>query len=134
MTHNWNDIFASPETMLENESWAEPCDFQYALEFGYVDYSDEFSERVKKFFVVGANWICTDTRVGLAVYLFDGVPVAVSAQPARKSTETIEFVSVEAAKKMREYILSLGEPTYSVVDDLTGTLDERWFEKNPPYF
>jgi len=128
---NWNDIFISSSTMLEHESWAEPSDFARALDIFDTEYSDEFSKRVKKFYVVGANWICTDTRVGLAVYLFDDMPVAVSAQPARKSDETVEFVSREAAMKMREYILSLSDPQLTVIDDMTGTLDQGWFNKNP---
>lgn len=131
---NFNDIFASPDTMLEHRTWVEPNRLTDALDLGWVDYSEEFETRVEKFFVVGANWICTDTRVGLAVYTFDGVPVAVSAQPARKSSEDIKFVTVEAAKKVREFMLSLNAPTLSVVDDISEPIASGWFEHQPPYF
>lgn len=131
---NFNDIFASPDTMLEHRTWVEPNRLTDALDLGWVDYSEEFETRVEKFFVVGANWICTDTRVGLAVYTFDGVPVAVSAQPARKSSEDIKFVTVEAAKKVREFILSLNVPTLSVVTDMSEPLDNGWFEHRPPHY
>lgn len=131
---NWNDIIASPETMFEHRTWVEPNRLSNALDLGWLDYSEEFETRVEKFYIVGANWVCTDTRVGLAVYTFDGVPVAISAQPARKSSEDIEFISVDAAKKVREFILSLTEPTLAVTNDMTVPIDDGWFKRHPPYF
>ena len=131
---NFNDIFASPDTMLEHRTWVEPNRLTAALDLGWVDYSEEFETRVEKFYVVGANWICTDTRVGLAVYMVDGEPVAISAQSARKSSEDVEFVSVEAAKKVREFILSLNGPTLSVVDDIAEPIASGWFEHQPPHY
>lgn len=51
------------------------------------------------------NWQCTDESVGLdALYLGDE-PVASIYRPARKSDYEIEWVSVEAANRVRQFIL-----------------------------
>ncbi len=51
-------------------------------------------------------WRCWDTPVGNKVYFLDGKPVALSDQPYRKSSEHFEWVSVEAFKAVRDYLLN----------------------------
>lgn len=116
----WNDV------LLEagKPSWAEMESFASLVGINSYDYSEEFSQRVTKEFV--ASWICTDTRVGLAVYRLDGEVIAVSGQNARKSDEDIEFVSIEAAKKVRDLIISLLEFNPPVAD-MDTELSDKWF-------
>ena len=63
---------------------ADISDFNHVFGDPYSSWSLEFGKRVKTYWVDGANWICTDTRVGLCVYVFDGIPVAIGSQTARK--------------------------------------------------
>lgn len=92
----------------------------FCNELGINDYSgwnEKFSERMKVYYLI--KWCCTDTWVGLAVYFLDDEPVAISWQPARKSDTDYEFVSEEAAKKVRDFILSIMEqddPTFKLMD------------------
>ena len=44
---NFNDIFASPDTMLEHRTWAEPNRLTRALDLQWVDYNEEFLNIVK---------------------------------------------------------------------------------------
>jgi hypothetical protein len=52
-------------------------------------------------------WYCTDTWVGTKAYFFDGEFVAVSDQIGRKYQQEFQWVSVQAYKKVKEYLLSL---------------------------
>lgn len=84
---------------------------------GYFGWSEEFNEKVKGYWLT--KWYCTDTWVGTVVYYMDGEPVAVSHQEARKSSPEYQFVSEEAASKIRELLFSLlteEAPTYEIVD------------------
>lgn len=104
-----NAVLAQPENLRE-KSYAELKNFSDT--FGiYSNYWNEtkFEERVKKYFVPGANWICTDTKVGLAVYIMDDEVIAVSRQSGRKCDESIAFVSKEAADKVKEFIITIME-------------------------
>lgn len=68
------------------------------------EWSNEFSTRMLKHWVV--SWVCADTRVGLAVYCLDKVPVAVSFQEARKCDEHINFLSHDAMNNTRDCVFS----------------------------
>lgn len=70
-----------------------------------MHWDDRFGERVKEHYV--QKWMCTDQWVGLSAYYFDGELVAASWQPARKSDLKLEFVSKEAAIKIRDFMMSL---------------------------
>ena len=72
-----------------------------------INWSEEFSKRMLKHWV--QSWICTDTRVGIAVYCLDGEVVAVSHQPARKSDEVLQFLSKPAAMKVTRLLIQLRE-------------------------
>ena len=88
-------------------------------------FGDEFEERVKKYWL--APTYCTDTFVGWAVYYMDDEPVAVSWQSARKSDEQISFVSDDAAKKVRHYLMELQIKEEAAVIKLAN-LDEEFGE------
>lgn len=81
--------------------------FASLLEIWDINWSEEFSKRMLKHWV--QSWICTDTRVGIAVYCLDGEVVAVSHQPARKSDEVIQFLSKPAAMQVTRVLLQLRE-------------------------
>ncbi len=55
------------------------------------------------------SWYCEDTFVGYKAYFLDDEPVAVSSQGGRKSYETIKWVSSDAYKKVRAYVLTFVE-------------------------
>jgi hypothetical protein len=65
---------------------------------------EDFDERVRGHWL--RKWYCTDTWVGLEVISFDGKPIAVTWQQARKCDKEIFFVSVEIARDFRKYLLS----------------------------
>lgn len=63
---------------------------------------------------------CTDTWVGLRVYVFDKEVVAFSAQPGRKSDLKFSWVSREAYNKVKSFCESFAEPQEDnilVIDD-----------------
>ena len=91
----------------------------------YLNYSADAEKRCRKCWI--QSWICTDTRVGLAVYCLDGKPVAISAQRARKCTEEIEFVSKAAGKRVRDFILQFVPEEETPVADLNEPIDASWF-------
>jgi hypothetical protein len=73
-------------------------------------------------------WYCTDTYVGTRFYYLDDVPVAVSYKPARKSDENIEFISIKAANKLKEYLLSFAvdKQEYDIIDNLDEEIDDYY--------
>ena len=102
-----------------NTTDADINDFACAVNADiYIGWSDKWNECVKGYWLV--RWLCTDTWVGRRAYFFDGEPVATSYQSARKNDEYIEFVSNEAAEKIRSFIFELyGEeekPAYDIVN------------------
>lgn len=72
--------------------------FAELFDLTWYSYDESFSNRMKKHWV--HSWICTDTRVGIALYEFDGEFVAFSTQNVRKSDEIIKFLSEEAYYKV----------------------------------
>lgn len=51
------------------------------------------------------SWTCTDTRVGIAVYLLHREPVAVSLQFCRKCKEDLHFISEKAERKIFDRVV-----------------------------
>lgn len=104
-----------------NSSSADIDDFSRALDLdNHIVWHQEFDKRVKGHFLV--RWHCTDTWVGYRVYFMDDEPIAISRQRGRKCDEEIEFVSLEAAQKVKDFIKSLeGEeefnPTLADMDE-----------------
>lgn len=93
-------------------------------------WSDEFGEQVKGYYI--QKWLCTDTWVGLVAYFWNGEPLAISWQPARKSSETIDFVSKDIAIRLRDFIRDLTasndpEPTIANLEtDVGETYTVNW--------
>lgn len=73
------------------------------LNMGYVDNYDD-QDRLTSYWI--GSWYCTDSYVGYKVYFFDNEPVAISSQTGRKMDEEIEWLSKEAYKKVKEYVLT----------------------------
>lgn len=131
---NWNDAIRlinpnQPDNRYSGGVDETPIDvFGQVLGIYDVSWSDEFSERMKKHWVV--SWLCTDTVVGLAVYFLDGEPVATSSQRCRKCDEQIDFISKEAREKTRQAVNQ-----YTTHDDNFANLDEEisleWFDNGP---
>ena len=97
-----NRVDRSPANATDPD-WCGFCD---AL--GISDYScwnEEFLKLVQGYWLV--KWICTDTWVGMAVYYYLNLPVAITTQTARKSDVEYQFVSAAAAKILRDLILTL---------------------------
>ncbi len=78
------------------------------------NYSQRFADGLVKHFV--DSWICTDTRVGHALYYFGDELVAYSYQSSRKSDENISFFSEEAAKRVRNFFIECLAETADPVD------------------
>lgn len=93
--------------------------FNGELGINVDDNQDLFGKRVREHYLI--KWYCTDSWVGLRVYYMDDEPVAVSFQKGRKWPEEFEFVSKEAAIKLRDFMLSLDdndeeEEQFSLID------------------
>ena len=73
--------------------------------FGIYDLSWSDDTRLKAYFI--KTWYCTDSWVGTRAYFLDGVFVALSNQPGRKSDEKFKFVNKESASKVEKYLYSL---------------------------
>ena len=89
-TPSWSDI--SNSLGLEHFEWSEDT-------------------RLKAYYI--ATHYCTDSYVGLVAYFLDDEFIAISNQVGRKWDEEFQFVSLDAVKRTREYILSLISPNYS---------------------
>lgn len=69
-------------------------------------------------------WYCTDTWVGTEAYFLDGKFVCLSNKETRKSDTHFEFISEEAIKEIKEYIISLVEEDEKEYD-LFDCMDEE---------
>lgn len=107
------DLMHAVDRSDKNSDEADIDELCQALNLNeYPGWNDDFNQRVKGHWLI--KWLCTDTWVGYMVYYFDDEPVAVSTQTARKNGISYEFVSLEAATKLRAFILEcLGESEFS---------------------
>ena len=124
---NWREAIAGLNVCDLKQSYADIERFSSELGLCAFDGWLEFEQRVKKYWV--SKWLCTDITVGLAVYMMDGEPVAVSGRQARKADENIQFVSREAGIKVRDFILSLQRCEEIDVADLDAEIDPAWFNR-----
>ena len=103
------------------------------LETGHsFTYDDTGGDRIKR--VTIHEWICTDTPVGLYGYFFDGKPVAISTQPARRADTEWHWVSEEAALAVREFVRSLHEFDWQnppLVIGAADVIESHWLEQGP---
>lgn len=70
-----------------------------------VNYQFHEQDRLVKYTI--GEWYCTDQHVGYYALFFDDVFVGIISKLARKSDETIDWVSKEHAISVREYVKSL---------------------------
>lgn len=71
-----------------------------------LDWSDD--TRLKSYFI--RIHYCTDSYVGIKAYFLDNEFVALSTKYGRKYSEEFEFVSIDVAEKVKNYLLSLLVP------------------------
>lgn len=124
--------YIKPLSQYDAGSVKDECDMEEFFKCLGIDafssWSETFGKRVKR--VAIAEWMCSDTIVGIHLYFFDGEFVAVSFQSARKSRVQLKWANLEAAGKIRKFIYSILEEELSVVliepDEL---IDRRWFER-----
>jgi hypothetical protein len=118
------DLIYGVDRSEANTDWSDMEVFAKALGMNEY-YNCDFSQRVKKHWL--SKWMCTDTWVGMAAFYMDGEPVAVSRQTARKSDEEIEFISKEAAEKIRKYIVELtADPDDTKLADLDAEVGDHY--------
>jgi len=119
------DLSSNNETDGDLESFAQ--ELFASPPYGW---SPVFGDRVKGYYI--KKWLCTDTWVGLVAYFWNGEPLAVSYQSARKSSEKFQFVSVDVANRLKSFILELTEsndpePTLADLDEELGeTYTVNW--------
>jgi len=83
-------------------------------DMGIYGFISQDADRLKAYYFL--NWQCTDTFVGGRAYFFDDELVATSWQDARKSYEDFEWVSKDAYKTVKNYLLSLIEENEQHID------------------
>jgi hypothetical protein len=107
---------------IDLEKYGESVDGSEDLPaiFGIYDYVP-FDDRLKMVFV--RPHYCTDSWVGVRAYYLDGEFVALSTQKGRKYDEEFQFVSNEAAMKVKDYVISFVEPQYDI--KIADKLDEE---------
>ena len=114
-----------PSPWADTDSLCEAVDINsYRL-----NVYDEIQQAIQEYYVI--DWICTDTRVGLSVYILFGEVVAVSHQPARKSDKVIQFISTDTYKKVKSFFQSLLVEDDVDVVDLYVDLDPGWLDHYP---
>jgi len=95
----------------KSEKNREDIDFEVLFNELGIPYSldeEPTDSRLQSYWV--GNWCCTDTWVGYRIYFFDDEPVAFSIQQGRKWDEEFRWFSMDAAEKVRDYVLSFVKP------------------------
>lgn len=125
---NWREAIEKVDKSGDNTGYANMERIGNAVNVsGWFDYDSDFDKRLKKHWI--HCWLCTDTHVGLAVYCLDGEPVAVSVQTARKCDEEIEFLSIEAIEKVRQFMLTYLSKEDPPLANLDKEIHSGWFEE-----
>lgn len=97
-----SEIDFTNKSMADDVNWED-----LSSEFNIYDLYWSGDERLKCYFI--KTWYCSDSYVGIRAYFLDGKFVAISTQKGRKDDEHFEFVSLEIAKEVRDYLLTLTE-------------------------
>jgi len=84
-------------------------------------YDSFWTEDKQLVYHYAQQWYCTDTMVGMRVYVLNNVVVAVSMQEARKSEERFFWMNY---KIVYDYIHSLYEKEIPSYEEIT--LDDSW--------
>jgi hypothetical protein len=126
----WHDAIANLDTSEKNTNAVYMETFETVFNNGSrYFWPREFAARVKKHWI--NSWVCTGATVGLAVYTFDGEPIAISTQVGKKHKEEIEFISIEAAQKIRAFIFSfiVAREKAPAIANLDEVIAESWLNK-----
>lgn len=99
------------EQFIEIELWANAFDLN--IPFG-SDIDEQLSERFKGYWLT--RWLCTDARVGCALWFLDGNPIGLTHQSARKNSIDVSFVSNEAAETLRTTLIEMIKPSYDLIN------------------
>lgn len=115
----------------KNQDTASPVELNTALDtnFHYVDW-DGFQEDVREYWLY--RTLCSDTHVGGSVGYIGDEPVYLRRKAYRRGTPKYEFVSVEAAEKIKALLAK-----HSPEDEITPALlsmDEEIDESYSPLF
>lgn len=113
-----SEINFDDKRIQDEVNWEELTNY-----FGIYDFYWSEDTRLKCYFI--RTWYCTDSYVGLRAYFLDGEFVATSFQGGRKAHQDFEFVSLELAKKVRDYILSLRDGEDDLKINVLEDLDEE---------
>lgn len=110
---------ATPDPWRHSAPLEEICE---ALGIQY-DWNEpeELQSRLQSYPIF--NWLCTDTHVGLNAIYLDGEPVGSSMQVARKNSMSVQWLSSEDARRVRDAILSYREEkTFDLIlpDEMIG--------------
>lgn len=100
---NLRQLVLKVDTNPLNEAYVNWEELSLLLGVYGLAWSDD--TRLKSYWL--STWICTDTQVGIKVYILNSMVVAISNQPFRKSKEEFKFVSLDAAVDVKNYLLSL---------------------------
>ena len=128
---NWKQAIEQLDMSEKNSEYVNVDQLMRDLDIsGYIDEYKLFDDkRLSRYWIT--SWICTDTRVGLSVYIFNDIPVAVSARSCRKCDEHIEFVSIEAANTVRQVLLNYVEhdDTDISIVNINQDIEPFWFKR-----
>ena len=83
----------------------------YDLDIDEFDLDHDWSQIAERFSNVPFDsWTCWDTPVGKNLIFYDGEPVAITCQSARKADVEVFWIGKESAVKIRGFLLSLIRP------------------------
>ena len=99
------DIAKKIDKSRENEDYVVLERVAESLEINNFYYYGDEQKRLRAYWI--GYWLCTDSWVGWRMYFFDGQFVAISEQKGRKCSEDFEWVSRDAAEKVRRFLLDL---------------------------
>lgn len=83
------------------------------------------------------SWICTDTRVGIEVWYFNGRSVCISWRPYRKTKKVYGWLSKQDFDDVRNYAISLvyGDYTPNILtDEVLSDVIEKFNDIEHKYF
>ena len=112
----------------KNSSWININDIANS-EFDIFEWCIKEPNRIKAYYFL--KWYCTDSYVGGRVYFLDDKPIATTWQSGRKASQDFSWISKEAYKETREYILTLVEENDKSENIQLANLEEEYHNGFP---
>jgi hypothetical protein len=97
------EIIKKLDKSEQNKGFPKWDKFSNLFDFYFEPNYEKFENELASYFF--AKWYCTDTWVGGRVYFLNNEPVAISSQLGRKSEEKIQFLSMEALYKVKDFMM-----------------------------